>query len=95
VLTILATAALTAMLTAAVTFALARYLYLNRIHPRIVAAINERLEQMGDVIEDRVRRGVVKAVEDVASPEGFQKRMSKGQDTLMDVIFGQRGKRDE
>jgi len=92
---IIGTALLSAILTAGLSFALAYYVYLHHIQPQFQRALEERLAELGDVIEDRVRSGVVRAVEDVASPESFQKRMSKGQSTFMDAIFGQRGQRDD
>ena len=52
------------------------------------AMIERRFAQAVEIIEERVRSGVVSAVEEVTSPENLQKQMSRGQDSLMNALFG-------
>ena len=85
---ILLTAALSSLLTLAGAYFAGRHVLLERIRPEVDAMIDSRFAQAAEIIEERVRSGVVSAVEEVTSPENLQKQMSRGQDSLMNALFG-------
>ncbi len=87
-LDILFTAVLSAGLTLAGAYVAGRRILAQQIAPLVQAEVDKRVAELGDVIETRVRNGVVSAVTDVTSPESLQKRMVKGQDSLLNALFG-------
>ncbi len=87
---VLSTAILTAALTLGIAYVLGRRIIELKLAPLVQAEVDRRLEELGELIENRVRNGVVHAVEEVTSPESFQKSMAKGQDTLMNALFGKK-----
>jgi hypothetical protein len=76
----LATALLTALLSSAVTLGLG-YLALRRwwlprieaeVEARYRAHLAEALDRLGEVVQERVRRGVVEGAAELSSPEGLR-----------------------
>ncbi|TDJ23040.1 MAG: hypothetical protein E2O58_09670 [Gammaproteobacteria bacterium] len=91
---IIGTAVLSALLTTTLLCALAWYAYQHRVRGLIEAEMQRRVDQYGEVLEQRVRSGIVKAVDDVTSVEALQKSVTKSQDTFLNALFGVRSKRD-
>ena len=87
---IIGTAVLSALLTTVLLCALAWYAYQHRLRHLIEAEVQRHVDQYGEVIEQRVRSGIVKAVDDVTSVEALQKSVTKSQDTFMNALFGVR-----
>ncbi len=58
-------AIITAVLTSAATLGAAWWLFEKRYRERLEQALEEQLAGLGDLIEDRVRRGVLRAVADL------------------------------
>ena len=87
-LEILLTALLSAGLTLAGAYLAGRRIIAEQVLPLVQAEVDRRLAELGEVIETRVRNGVVNAVADVTSPESLQKQMVKGQDSLLNALFG-------
>ena len=85
---ILVTAVLSSALTLAGAFYVGRYVLLERVRPEIDVLVDARFAEAAEIIEARVRAGVVSAVEEVTSPENLQKQMSRGQDSFINALFG-------
>ena len=87
---IIGTAVLSALLTTALLCAVAWYAYQHRVRGLIEAEVQRRVDLYGEVLEQRVRNGIVKAVDDVTSVEALQKSVTKSQDTFLKALFGVR-----
>lgn len=87
---IIVTALLSTVLTLGLAFWGGRFILINRLEPVIRALVDDRLEELGALIEERVRLGVVSAVEDVTSTKNLQRTMTRNQNDLLDAIFGSR-----
>ena len=87
---IIGTAVLSALLTAALLCAAAWYAYQHRLRDLIETEVQRRVDLYGEVLEQRVRNGIVKAVDDVTSVEALQKSVTKSQDTFLNALFGVR-----
>lgn len=88
--TIIGTALLAAVLTVALGGATCWYLYQRHLRSLIEAEVARRVERYGALLEQRVRTGIVSAVEDVTSVRALQKSVARNQDTLLDALFGVR-----
>ena len=87
---IILSAVLSALLTTTLLCAVAWYAYQHRLRGLIEAEVARRVDQYGEVMEQRVRRGIVKAVDDVTSVEALQRSVTKSQDTFLNALFGVR-----
>jgi hypothetical protein len=85
---IILTAVLSALLTTTLLCAVAWYAYQHRLRGLIETEVQRRVDQYGELIEQRVRNGIVKAVDDVTSVEALQKSVTKSQDTFLNALFG-------
>ena len=83
-------AVLSALLTTTLLCAVAWYAYQHRLRRLIEAEVARRVDEYGELIEQRVRNGIVKAVDDVTSVEALQKSVTKSQDTFLNALFGVR-----
>ena len=89
-MTILLTAFASAILTSLFTLAAAAIVVRQRVQPMLQQQLDTKLAELGDVIEARVRAGVVSGVEELAHPDTLHKQMSKGSDTILNALFGRR-----
>jgi hypothetical protein len=87
---IIGTAVLSALLTTALLCAAAWYAYQHRLRDLIEIEVQRRVDQYGEILEQRVRNGIVKAVDDVTSVKALQKSVSRSQDTFLNALFGVR-----
>ena len=87
---IIGTAVLSALLTTGLLCAAAWYAYQHRLRGLIETEVQRRVDLYGEVLEQRVRNGIVKAVDDVTSVEALQKSVTKSQDTFLNALFGVR-----
>ncbi len=83
-------AVLSALLTTGLLCTVAWYAYQRRLRGLIEAEVQRRVEQYGELIEQRVRNGIVNAVDDVTSVESLHKSVTKSQDTFLNALFGVR-----
>lgn len=88
--TIVGTALLSALLTIALGGATGWYLYHRRLRSLIEAEVARRVERYGAVLEERVRKGIVGAVEEVTSVRALSRSVARSQDTLINALFGLR-----
>lgn len=85
---IILSAVLSALLTTTLLCAVTWYAYQHRLRGLIETEVQRRVDQYGELIEQRVRNGIVKAVDDVTSVEALQKSVTKSQDTFLNALFG-------
>lgn len=84
-------AALTAVLSSILTLALAWYAFRHHLQERLDAALSERLQDLGEIIEQRVRKGVLDAVADIPSTDVIKdttRTMTRTGASLLSVLMG-------
>lgn len=92
ILAVLFTAVLSAILSAACVFATAWYVYQHHLRSQLEATIRARVEELGGVIEERVKAGIMGAVEELTSMDALQKTVTRtvaeSQDQFLSSMFG-------
>jgi len=88
-LVILAAAVLvTAALSSVCTLLLARRAFRRRYLPRIQQEVDRTLERLGDVVEERVRKGVVDGLTSLPSPELVRRTREAVTDAAGELVRG-------
>lgn len=91
---VLATALLSALLSSLCVFATAWYLYQHHLRELLEATIRARVDELGGVIEARVKAGIINAVDDLTSVDTLQKTVTRSQDHFLSSMFGIRPRTD-
>ena len=86
--TILLTAILTALFTLGLLSTTAYFAYRNYFAEQLDRMLEEKLAEVGELVESRVRDGVIEGVNQVTSPEFMRRTMEKGQDSFINTMFG-------
>jgi CHASE1-domain containing sensor protein len=85
---VLATALLSALLSSLCVFATAWYLYQHHLREQLEATIRARVDELGGVIEERVKAGIMKAVDELTSVDTLSKTVTRSQDQFLSSMFG-------
>ena len=85
------------MFTIGLSILCGNLLFRHVLAAKLDALIEERIAEVGDLIEARVRAGVVAGASEVASPDHMRRTMARGPETFLNAIFGPAtsGSRDE
>ena len=85
---VLATALISAILSSLCVFATAWYLYQHHLRELLEATIRERVDELGGVIESRVKAGIMNAVDELTSVDALSRTVTRSQDQILNSMFG-------
>ena len=91
---VLTTALLSAALSSLCVFATAWYLYQHHLREQLEATIRSRVDELGVVIEARVKAGIMNAVDELTSVDSLSRTVTRNQDQFLRSMFGIRPRTD-